>query len=222
MRRPSSRLVLAVLLIAFGPPAEGAPDASPNPRPPELDEGPPDQWSPPVDGPIVRGYEPPQRPFGPQHVGVDFAAPPGSPVRAANDGVVVFAGQVGRSRSVALQHGAARRTTYAYLRRVVVRLGTHVRRGDVLGISGGDGPGHQAGVVHFGYRVNGQPQDPAQLFRPRPPRISLAPLDRPACPSRPKPSAPGAGTGGPKLRRSNTGPMVRRRGSEWRPGTRLH
>jgi murein DD-endopeptidase MepM/ murein hydrolase activator NlpD len=143
-----------------------------------------EEWSPPVDGPVVRRYEPPERPFGPQHLGLDFAAPPGTAVRAAGDGIVAFAGLVGRARAVAIEHGGGRRTTYAYLRRALVRPGAPVRRGDHLGLSGAAGPGHHPGVVHFGYRVNGQPHDPAKLFQPRPGRISLAPLDRPACPAR--------------------------------------
>lgn len=141
-------------------------------------------WSPPVDGPVVRGYEPARRPFGPRHLGLDFAADPGTPVRAAGDGVVAFAGRVGRSRAVAVEHPGAKRTTYAYLRRVLVLPGATVRRGQNLGISGAAGPGHRPDVVHFGYRVAGGPRDPAPLFRP-PPRISLAPLDRPACAARP-------------------------------------
>ena len=220
MRRPWFTLVMAVVLVAVATPAEAE---SPAPGPPGLEEEPPDQWSPPVDGRVVRGYEPPQRPFGPQHLGVDFAAAPGSPVRAANDGLVAFAGRVGRSRSIALDHGGARRTTYAYLRRVVVRPGTPVRRGDVIGVSGGTGPGHNPDVVHFGYRVDGQPQDPAQLFRPRPPRISLAPLDRPACPSR---SKPGTEPGRKPLVPNSMNPVwdhsSRRHGSEGRRDTRLH
>jgi murein DD-endopeptidase MepM/ murein hydrolase activator NlpD len=173
MQRSWVALAVSVVLVSLGPPATAAPDAE-------------QQWSPPVDGPVVRGYEPPERPFGPQHLGLDFGAPPGTVVRAANDGVVAFAGLVGRSRSVALEHAGARRTTYSYLRRLLVRPGASVRRGDVLGLSGGTGPGHGPDVVHFGYRVNGRPEDPAQLFKPEPPRISLAPLDRPACPSRPR------------------------------------
>jgi murein DD-endopeptidase MepM/ murein hydrolase activator NlpD len=171
MRRRWSVLTAAVVLFVGVPPVGAAPS---------------EQWSPPVDGPVVRRYEPPRRPFGPQHLGLDFAVAAGTPVRAAGDGVVAFAGVVGPSRAVAVEHPGGRRTTYAYLRRVTVRSGTAVRRGEVLGFSGAEGPGHEPDVVHFGYRVNGQPQDPAQLFRPEPPRISLAPLDRPACPSRPR------------------------------------
>ena len=143
----------------------------------------PTAWWPPVGGPVVRGYEPPRRPFGPRHLGLDFAPAPGTPVRAAGDGIVAFAGQVGGARSVAVEHTGARRTTYTYLRRLLVRPGASVYRGDPLGISGAAGPGHRPEVVHFGYRVAGVPQDPAPLFTAGP-RISLAPLDRPACPRR--------------------------------------
>jgi murein DD-endopeptidase MepM/ murein hydrolase activator NlpD len=181
-------LAVTVVLVAFGPPAEASAAARPPHRPGPVPVGatpaPRQEWSPPVDGPVVRGYEPPHRPFGPQHLGLDYAVAPGSPVRAAGDGTVAFAGLVGRSRAVAIEHPGGRRTTYAYLRRVLVRPGVTVRRGDALGLSGADGPGHHADVVHFGYRLNGQPHDPAELFERRPPRISLAPLDRPACPTR--------------------------------------
>ena len=169
----------AVLLLGLPPVDAGSAPPRSEPAAAEREEG----WSPPVDGPVVRAYEAPRRRFGPQHLGIDFAAPPRTPVRAAGDGVVAFAGLVGRSRSVAIEHGGGRRTTYAYLRRVAVRAGTPVRRGDILGYSGGTGPGHRADVVHLGYRVNGSPRDPAPLFRDPTPRIALAPLDRPACAS---------------------------------------
>jgi murein DD-endopeptidase MepM/ murein hydrolase activator NlpD len=173
MERSWVALAVSVVLVSLGPPATAAPASE-------------QQWSPPVDGPVVRGYEPPKRPFGPRHLGLDYAARPGTPVRAAGDGVVAFAGPVGRSRAVGVEHPGGRRTTYAYLRRVTVPPGAAVRRGDVVGFSGAAGPAHGPDVVHFGYRVDGQPQDPAQLFRAPTPRISLAPLDRPACPSRPR------------------------------------
>jgi murein DD-endopeptidase MepM/ murein hydrolase activator NlpD len=164
-------VVLAVVLVGLGPPAGAA----------EI----PGDWSPPVGGAVVRGFEPPGRPFGPRHLGLDYAVPPGTEVRAAGDGVVAFAGRVGRAAfAVAVDHAGARRTTYAYLGRLAVRPGTPVRRGDVLGESGATGPGHGGSVLHFGYRVAGQPTDPAPLFAAPPPRISLAPLDRPACPNR--------------------------------------
>lgn len=172
-----SCIAICVVLVALGPPARGA-----------------GAWSPPVDGPVVRGYEPPASPYGPRHLGLDFAVPPGTPVRAAGDGVVAFAGVVGRSRAVGIEHPGGRRTTYAYLRRVTVRPGSAVRRGDVVGFSGARGPRHEPDVVHFGYRLNGLPQDPAQLFEAPRPRISLAPLDAPTCHyTGPQPGRPRSG-----------------------------
>jgi murein DD-endopeptidase MepM/ murein hydrolase activator NlpD len=166
VKRSWAALAVTVVLVAFGPSVNAEPVGA---------------WSAPVDGPVVRGYQPPTRPFGPRHLGLDFAARPGTPVRAAGDGVVAFAGLVGRSRAVAVEHPGGRRTTYAYLRRLTVRPRAAVRRGTVLGFSGAPGPGHRADIVHLGYRVNGRPEDPAVLFQPPPARISLAPLDRPAC-----------------------------------------
>jgi len=168
---PRTRTLLATLLMvaAAAPPPVGAAPAG--------------EWSAPVGAPVVRGFAPPERPFGPRHLGLDYGVPPGTPVSAAGDGVVAFAGRVGRAAfAVAVDHGGGRRTTYAYLRRVAVAPGRLVRRGDVLGETGAAGPGHGPGVLHFGYRVAGRPEDPAQLFAvAAPPRISLAPLDRPAC-----------------------------------------
>ena len=100
MKRSWLALVCSVFLAAPGSPGVAAA---------------PEQWSPPVDGPVVRGYEAPERPFGPRHLGIDFAARPGTPVRAAGDGIVAFSGRVGKSRAVAVEHPGARRSTYAYL-----------------------------------------------------------------------------------------------------------
>ena len=168
MQRSWVALAVSVVLVSLGPPATAEPVEQ--------------QWSPPVDGPVVRGYEPPERPFGPQHLGLDFAARPGTAVRAAGDGVVAFAGLVGRSRSVAIEHPGARahHLRLPPPRRRDARPPS-IRRGDVVGLSGGAGPGHGPDVVHFGYRVGGRSQDPAQLFQPPRPRISLAPVDAPAC-----------------------------------------
>ena len=142
----------------------------------------------------MRRFEPPEDPFGPRHLGLDFSAAPGTAVRAAGDGMVVFAGLVARSRAVGIEHPGAQRTTYAYLRRLTVRAGTPVRRGDVIGFSGATGPGHGPDVVHFGYRLNGRPEDPAPLFERPKPRISLAPIDAPACRyTGPQPGRPRSG-----------------------------
>jgi murein DD-endopeptidase MepM/ murein hydrolase activator NlpD len=123
-------------------------------------------WSPPVAGPVVRGFEPPVNRFAPGHLGVDFAAPPGTPVRAAGEGVVVFAGRVGEGLHVVIAHGAGIRTSSSFLATIAVVQGEAVTRGTIVGTSGGTGPGHAAGVTHFGARVGDEYIDPMRLFAP--------------------------------------------------------
>ena len=47
-------------------------------------------WWPPVDGPVARSFQAPAFAYGPGHRGIDFAVPPGTPVRASGDGVVAL------------------------------------------------------------------------------------------------------------------------------------
>jgi murein DD-endopeptidase MepM/ murein hydrolase activator NlpD len=123
-------------------------------------------WVRPVTGPVARGFDPPATPFGPGHLGVDFGVPPGTPVRAANDGTVVFAGRVGTALHVVVLHADDVRTTDSFLASVTVVRGQRVARGDVIGTSGGVGPQHAADVLHFGVRVGGDYIDPMLLFAP--------------------------------------------------------
>jgi murein DD-endopeptidase MepM/ murein hydrolase activator NlpD len=132
---------------------------------------------PPVDGPIARPFQPPAKPWGPGHRGVDYRVPPGTPVRAAADGVVGFAGGVAGGLHVAVDHVGSLRTSYAYLARVDVSRGQHLRQGDVVGLSGGTGPGHGRDVVHFGVRREGRYVDPVALVPIAPLGVRLAPLD---------------------------------------------
>ena len=61
------------------------------------------------------------------HRGVDFAAPAGAAVRAANDGVVTFAGRVAGALHVVVAHDGGIRTSYSFLASVDVRVGEHGR-----------------------------------------------------------------------------------------------
>jgi len=76
------------------------------------------------------------------HNGVDLAAPPGTPVRAAGDGVVSWAGQNGEyGNHVAIDHGDGLVTTYSHLRGIAAELqaGQRVRQGQVIGFVGQTG-----------------------------------------------------------------------------------
>jgi hypothetical protein len=121
-------------------------------------------WLPPVDGPVARSFQAPAFAYGPGHRGIDFAVPPGTPVRASGDGVVAFAGSVAGSLHVVVAHDGNLRTTYAFLAGISVRAGDRVMRGQVVGAAGGSGPEHEAGGLHFGVRLGDRYLDPQRLF----------------------------------------------------------
>ncbi|UUS34956.1 M23 family metallopeptidase [Streptomyces kanasensis] len=120
---------------------------------------------------VVRGWQPPASPYGPGHRGVDLAAPPGTPVRAAAGGRVSFAGPVaGRGvLSVTLPAppgGVPLRFTYEPVRAVVAR-GAEVRAGQVVAVTTADAPSHCAGVcLHWGLRHGAAYLDPLSLLPP--------------------------------------------------------
>jgi murein DD-endopeptidase MepM/ murein hydrolase activator NlpD len=136
-------------------------------------------WVPPVDGPIVRPFVPPAGRFGPGHRGVDYAVSPGTAVRAAGSGRVVFAGPVAGGLHVVVAHPGGLRTGYSYLSGLSVNTGEAVARGAVVGSSGGTGPSHETGVLHFSLRKGTDYIDPMWLFGAAP-VIRLAPVDGPA------------------------------------------
>lgn len=123
-------------------------------------------WVKPVDGPVVRPFERPLLRYGAGHLGVDFRTVPGTPVRSAGPGVVVFAGRVGTELDVVVRHPGGLRATYAFLSAITVHAGESVQAGAIVGRSGGRGPNHGGNVLHLGLRVGSTYVDPMQLFRP--------------------------------------------------------
>jgi hypothetical protein len=119
----------------------------------------------PVDGPVVRGFEPPSTDYGPGHRGVDLDAPPGTPVHAAERGRVHHAGQVAGVLWVSIDHEDGVRTSYGPLAALRVRAGDDVDRGGIIGLlaDGGHGdPGADRGL-HLGARRGGTYIDPLRL-----------------------------------------------------------
>jgi hypothetical protein len=139
-------------------------------------------WLRPVDGAVVHPFEEPATVYGPGHRGADLAAGPGTPVRAANDGTVSFAGDVAGTLHVTVAHTGGLRTSYSFLSQVSVRAGQTVSRGDVLGATGGTGPDHDGASLHLGLRVGDRYVDPMLLFRPHDltKLVHLVPTDAPA------------------------------------------
>ncbi|MBV9283175.1 MAG: M23 family metallopeptidase [Acidimicrobiia bacterium] len=123
---------------------------------------------PPVSAPVADPFRPPSTPYGPGNRGIDYATAPGTEVRAAADGEVVFAGQVGGTLHVVLFHGDGIRTSYSFLASTRVQRGDTVHQGQVLGAT-------SAQPFHFGARAGDAYVDPALLFTTGPPRVRLVP-----------------------------------------------
>lgn len=99
------------------------------------------------------------------HLGVDYAAPVGTPVRTVGDGVVEFAGvQGGFGNVVFVRHNASDTTVYAHLSRIDVRKGQTVTQGQRVGAVGATGWA-TGPHLHFEFRVNGRHQDPLTIAR---------------------------------------------------------
>ena len=97
------------------------------------------------------------------HLGTDFAAPTGTPVRTVGDGVVEFAGvQNGFGNVVFVKHRNQHVTVYAHLSRIDVRQGQSVEQGETLGAVGATGWA-TGPHLHFEFRVNGVHQDPQTI-----------------------------------------------------------
>jgi len=122
------------------------------------------EW--PVLGPVIRGYDPPDSPYGSGHRGIDIVAPVGSPVVAAETGVVAFAGKIGSGKYVSIDHADGVRTTYSWLSQINVRRGQAVQRGDTVGLSGEGHVGSAIAHLHFGARWAGAYIDPWLLLAP--------------------------------------------------------
>ncbi len=99
------------------------------------------------------------------HLGVDFAAPTGTPVRTVGDGVVEFSGtQRGYGNVVFVRHRNNQVTVYAHLSRLGVRTGQRVAQGEYIGNVGSTGLS-TGPHLHWEFRDNGVHQDPLVIAR---------------------------------------------------------
>ena len=112
-------------------------------------------------GPSTLLLEPPLGPYPHFHAGVDMAAPFGTTVTAAADGVVVAVGHsgIGYGNYVIIAHGAGIMTLYGHLLETDVVVGNKVLRGQRIGLEGSTG-WSTGPHVHFELRVNDAVIDP--------------------------------------------------------------
>ena len=102
------------------------------------------------------------------HRGVDYAAPRGTPIKAAGDGKVIFRGtKSGYGKVVILQHGGNITTLYAHMSSFAAkaRVGTRVRQGQTIGFVGMTGLA-TANHLHYEYRLNGVHRNPRTVALP--------------------------------------------------------
>ena len=102
------------------------------------------------------------------HRGIDFAAPIGTRVMATADGTVAFVGQqIGYGNVVILKHPGSYSTVYGHLSRFARGLhrGQHVDQGEVIAYVGKTGWA-TGPHLHYEFRVNGTPRDPARVALP--------------------------------------------------------
>ena len=121
----------------------------------------------PVAGPVISS-------FGPKHGGlhndgVNIAARPGTPVRAAQSGSVVYAGNEirGFGNLVLIRHASGLTTAYAHLEQMLVERGQKVSKGAriaTVGTSGGVSPAQ----LHFEIRKGRKALDPVRTLGPVP------------------------------------------------------
>jgi murein DD-endopeptidase MepM/ murein hydrolase activator NlpD len=102
------------------------------------------------------------------HRGVDYAAPRGTPIKAAGDGKVIFRGtKSGYGKAVILQHGGNITTLYAHMSGYAAkaRIGSRVRQGQTIGYVGATGLA-TANHLHYEYRLNGVHRNPRTVALP--------------------------------------------------------
>ena len=117
----------------------------------------------PVRGRIIAAFGP--KPNGLQNDGINLAVPEGTPVKAAEDGVVAYAGNElkGYGNLVLIRHANGFVTAYANASEILVKRGETVKRGQVIAKSGETG-NVTSPQLHFEIRKGATPVDPAHYL----------------------------------------------------------
>ena len=99
------------------------------------------------------------------HEGIDFTAAIGTPIYATGDGVVELAeyNSGGYGNEIMINHGFTYETRYAHLSKIKVKVGQHVKRGEIIGLMGNTG---KSTAPHCHYEVHkaGVPMNPIYFF----------------------------------------------------------
>lgn len=117
----------------------------------------------PTKGWFSRGYGMKPNPFTgniQHHNGLDIAGHRGEPLIATADGKIIRSGRNGgMGKMIVIDHGFGYRTRYGHMDKLMVKVGNHVKRGDVIGLLGSTG--YSTGPhVHYEVIKNGKSQNP--------------------------------------------------------------
>ena len=118
-------------------------------------------------GPSQLALEPPYAGYPHFHTGIDLVEPFGSPVYAADDGVVALVGSTtsGYGNYVVIAHTGGLDTLYGHLSAALVKAGQSVSQGQTIGLEGSTG--NSTGPhLHFELRINQKPVDPTLYLPP--------------------------------------------------------
>jgi len=117
----------------------------------------------PVRGRIIASFGP--RPNGTQNDGINLAVPEGTPIKAADDGVVAYAGNElkGYGNLVLVRHADGYVSAYANASELLVKRGETVKRGQVIAHAGQTG-NVSSPQLHFEIRKGSTPIDPMRYL----------------------------------------------------------
>ena len=147
--------------LALAAPVRPAPEAIPKPPP---RAGSKFLW--PVQGKVILGFGPKSN--GLHNDGINIKAPRGAPVKAAENGVVAYAGNElrGFGNLLLIKHAGGWVTAYAHTEKVLVRRGDKVRRGQTIGRVGSTG-NVASPQLHFEVRKGTRAVNPTRMLGPQ-------------------------------------------------------
>jgi murein DD-endopeptidase MepM/ murein hydrolase activator NlpD len=117
----------------------------------------------PVRGKVITAYG--AKANGKSNDGINLAVPEGTPIKAADDGVVAYSGNElkGYGNLVLIRHANGYVTAYAHASELMVKRGDTIKRGQVIAKSGQSGE-VQSPQLHFEIRKGSSPVDPLQFL----------------------------------------------------------
>ena len=165
-QKPGAAPKVASIPAAASPSAAAITPAAHEPEPPKTKTDvtaamPTFRW--PVRGRVITAFGP--KPSGQQNDGINVSVPEGTPIKAAEDGVVAYAGNELKTYGnlVLVRHSNGYVTAYAHASEILVKRDDPIKRGQIIAKSGQTG-NVAAPQLHFEIRKGSTPVDPAPFL----------------------------------------------------------